>query len=206
MNAHFAHLGYEEASRQPMDMYTFRRRPGESMDAYIARFTVMSHRLASISGVTRGPGQRAFFLMAGTGCTQASMWQFLHTLNGRLPTDEVQFQHDTEQLRRYGHMVEQHQPHAHQGRYIPTGLDLNDIHQHPWANRGKHFPIGTPTVVGVDGGGACGNSPVESGAPPPPAIAEHSSVADDSDTSDEESDGETDNYPDPHPADPDMTG
>ena len=67
LNAHFAHMDDEEASRQLMEMYTFRRRPGETMDAYIARYTVMSHRVASLNGVTVGPGQRAFFLMAGTG-------------------------------------------------------------------------------------------------------------------------------------------
>ena len=43
MNAHFAHLDDEEASRQLLEMYTFRRRQGESMDAYVARYTVMSH-------------------------------------------------------------------------------------------------------------------------------------------------------------------
>ena len=103
------------------------------MHAFIARYTVMSHRVVSINGVTVGPGQRVFFLMAGTGCTQASMWQFLVTLSGRLPTDGVQCQHAIEQLRRYGHMVEQHQPHAsHQGRYMPIGLDLDDIHHNPW--------------------------------------------------------------------------
>ena len=63
MNSHFAHLDDEEASRQLMEMCTSRRRPGESMDAYIARYTVMSHRVASINGVTIGPGQCAFFLM-----------------------------------------------------------------------------------------------------------------------------------------------
>ena len=105
MLAHFAHLHDEEASRQLMEMYTFRRRPGKSMGACIARYTVMSHRVASINGLTLSPGQRAFFLMAGTGCTQAPMWQFPHTLNGRLPTDEVQFQHVIEHMRRYGHMV-----------------------------------------------------------------------------------------------------
>ena len=170
----------------------------------------MSHRVASINGVTIGPGQRAFFLMAGTGCTQASMWQFLVTLHGRLPTDELQFQHVIEQLRRYGHMVEQTQPHAphHQGRYMPTGLDLNDIHQNPWDNNGMHVPAGTTTqlpTVGVGGGGAYGASPAETTVPPP-AITEHFTIADDSDTSDEESDGEQDQYPDPHPVDPDMTG
>ena len=41
MSVHFAHLDDEEASRQLLEMYTFRRRPGESMDAYIARYTVM---------------------------------------------------------------------------------------------------------------------------------------------------------------------
>ena len=73
MNVHFAHLGDEEASRQFMEMYTFRRRPGETMDAYIARYTVMSPRVASINGVTIDPGQCAFFLLVGTGCTQTSM-------------------------------------------------------------------------------------------------------------------------------------
>ena len=124
LNAHFAHMDDEEASRQPMEMYTLRRRPGETMDAYIARYTVMSHRIASINGVTVGPDQRAFFLMVGTGFNQHSMWQILSLLGGRLPTDEPQFQHVVEQLRRYGHIVEQHQPHAsHQGRDMPTGLD-----------------------------------------------------------------------------------
>ena len=140
--------------------------------------------------------------MAGTGFGQ----QLLTTLNGRLPTDEAQFQHVMEQLRRYGHMVEQHQPHAHQGRYMPIGIDLDDIHQNPWVDHSMHLPTGMTTSAGVGGGGVCGASPVDSGTPPPPAIAEHYSFADDSDTSDEESDGETDNYPDPHPADPDMTG
>ena len=178
------------------------------MDVYIARYTVMPNRVASINGVTIGPGQRAFFLMAGTGCTQTSTWQFLATLPGRLPTVELQFQHVIEQLRRYGHVVAQHQPRDpnHQVRYTPIGLDLDDIYQNPWGNQGMHLPIGITTSAGVGGGGAYNASPADSGTPPPPAIAEHYSVADDSDTSGEESDGEIDDYPDPHPADPDMTG
>ena len=107
------------------------------MDAYIARYTVMAHRVALINGIVIGPGQRAFFLLVGTGCTQASMWNFLHTLNGRLPTDENQFRQVVGQLRRYGHMVEQNQP--HHGRYMPTGIELNDIHQQPEAMTGMRF-------------------------------------------------------------------
>ena len=61
LNAHFAHVDDEEAPRQLMEMYPFRRRPGETMDVYIARYTAMSHRVASLNGVTVGPGQRAFF-------------------------------------------------------------------------------------------------------------------------------------------------
>ena len=63
MHHNFSHLGDEEASHQLMEMYTFRRRPGGTMDAYIARYTVMSHRVASFTGVAIGFGQRAFFLM-----------------------------------------------------------------------------------------------------------------------------------------------
>ena len=207
MNARFAHLDDGEVSRQLMGMYTVKRRPGETMDACIARCTVTPHRVASINGVTIGPGQCAFFLMAGAGCTQASMWNVLYTLSGRLPTDEVQFQQVIEQLRRYGHMVEQHQPYAsHQGRHMPTGLDLDGIHQIPWGVQGMHLPTGITAPAGVGGGGASGTPPVDSGMPPPPAITEHCSIVDDSDTSGEESDGEMDNYPDPHPADPGMTG
>ena len=89
---------------------------------------------------------------------------------------------------------------------MPTGIELNDIHQQPGAMTGAHFPIGTTASTGIGGGGAYGTSPAETVAPPPPAIAEHFSIVDDSDASDEESDGEIDNYPDPHPVDPDMTG
>ena len=81
MQQHFSHLDDEEASRTMLEMYTFKHRPGESMDAYIARCTVMAHRVASINGIVIDPGQRAFFLLAGTGCTQASMWNSLHHLN-----------------------------------------------------------------------------------------------------------------------------
>ena len=53
-----------------------------------------------------------------------------------------------------------------------------------------HLPTGIPTPTGVA---------------PPPGVTENYNFDDDSDTSDEESDGEDDRYPDPHPADPDMT-
>ena len=106
-------------------------------------------------------------------------------------------------MRRYGHMVEQNQP--HQGRYMPTGIELNDIHQQPEAITSQHFPIGVVASPGIGGEGAYGASPAET-TTPPPAIAEHFSIVDDSDTSDEESDGEHDHYPDPHPIGPDMTG
>ena len=37
LNQHFAHLGEEESTRVLLELYNFRRRSGESMDAYLAR-------------------------------------------------------------------------------------------------------------------------------------------------------------------------
>ena len=120
----------------------------------------MSHRVASINGVTIGPGQRAFFLMAGTGFGQQAMWQLLTTLNGRLPVDEGQFQHVIEQMRRYGHMVESNlHGNPRQGQYMPTGLDLQHIHENPWDSAVSHLPTGPTTSIGAGGGGAHGASP-----------------------------------------------
>ena len=81
---------------------------------------------------------------------------------------------------------------------MPTGIELNDIHRQPEAITSLHFPTGATAWPGI--------SPAETTTTPPLAIAEHFSIADDSDTSDEESDGEIDNYLDPHPVDPDMVG
>ena len=75
---------------------------------------------------------------------------------------------------------------------MPTGIELDDNHQNPGAMPGMHFPTGSTALNGVGGGGAHGTSLATTIAPPPTAIAEHFSIADDSDTSDEESDGEID--------------
>ena len=117
MSMHFAHLDDEEASRQMMELYSFRRKPGETMDAYIARYTVTSHRVASINGVAMGPGQRAWHLLVGAGIQASAMWQFLLTLRGQLPTDDNQFQQVVEMMRRYGHLVEN--PGYSHGRHFP---------------------------------------------------------------------------------------
>ena len=41
---HFAHLDEEESARQLMELWSLRRLPGESTDAYLARFQVLHHR------------------------------------------------------------------------------------------------------------------------------------------------------------------
>merc|ERR1711923_295278 len=99
------------------ELYSFRRKPGEPMDAYIARYTVLAHRSASIAGVPIHFSHRAWQLMVGAGIQQHQMWQFLLTLNGALPMDEPGHTQVVEQIRRYGHMVEA-SGHTQQNRYM----------------------------------------------------------------------------------------
>ena len=139
MSMHFARLDDEEASRQLMELYSFRRRPGETMDAYIARYTVLAHRAASINGTAVGPGHRAWQLMIGTGIRAKTLWQFLATLRGELPTDEQQYQQVVEQTTRYGRVVES-AGHVQRGRYTPTGLDAHGGHDNSVS------PHGSPAI------------------------------------------------------------
>merc|ERR1712155_390306 len=107
------------------EIYASRRKPGEAMDAYIARYTVLAHRAQTIGGVAIHFSHWAWQLMVGAGIQQHQMWQFLLTLNGALPMDEPGYNQVVEQMRRYGHMVEA-SGHAQQNRYMATGFDGHD--------------------------------------------------------------------------------
>merc|ERR1711884_643009 len=103
----FSQLDEEEATRAMLELWHFRRRTGESMDAYLARFQLVHHRSTSINGQPLSPGQQCFTLMHGMGMSNREMWGCPRTLNGRLPQDAAQYQQIINQLRRYGHIVEQ---------------------------------------------------------------------------------------------------
>ena len=127
LNQNFGHLDEEEATHYLMELYQFRRQAGESMDAYLARFTIMHHRSANILGIALSPGQQAFMLMSGMGMDRRAQWETLRTLNGRLPADEAQLDHIKIQLRRYGHLCESQA--GPPGRHYPCAFDQQQQQQ-----------------------------------------------------------------------------
>ena len=199
----FAHFDEEEAARSMLELWQFRRRPGESMDAYLARFTLVHHRSSINSGQQLSPGQQCFTLMNGMGMSQREMWDCLRTLNGQLPQDEVQLQHIHVQLRRYGHLVEEQERSRHPPQHFPTVADAN----HDSQSHNVDVSVGYPGAVSsplLRSSGASGAAAANSGGTSQ-NMQENWALDDDNDTSDEESDCD-DHHPDPHPAEPDMTG
>ena len=96
-----------------------------------------------------------------------------------------------------------------------TGTDFDEQPQQNGAFGGSmSYPVGPAAQSqGLIGRGGSAASAIDPSAAPAynnnydnTGIDESYPIVDDSDTSDEESDGEYDRYPDPHPADPDMTG
>ena len=63
LTMHSAHLDEEESARQLMELWSFRRLPGENMDVYIARFQILHHRSMTSNQITLSPGQRCITLM-----------------------------------------------------------------------------------------------------------------------------------------------
>ena len=170
-----------------LGLWQFRRRANESMDAYLARFQLVHHRSSTQSGQQLSPGQQCFTLMNGMGMTQREMWECLRTLNGRMPQDDLELRHIHVQLRRYGHLVEEHERQRHPPQHFPTIADTNlnngpnhavttgypGIASSPLSQTGGGF-----VATGANSGGACQTR--ESAW----------AIDDDSDTSDEESDSE----------------
>ena len=106
LTLHFSHLDEEESARQLMGLWSFRRRPTETMGSYLAWFSILHHRSATINQIALSPGQQCFTLMHGMGMSNRDMWDCLRTLNGRMPQDQAELQHVLIDLRRYGDIVE----------------------------------------------------------------------------------------------------
>ena len=164
------------------------------MDSYLARFAILHHRSATVNNLTPNPSLQAYMLMNGLGMDARAQLQCLQTLNGRLPTDEAQLQHVMIQRRRYGHLAEQSDgaPHRLPQHFATTTGDAND---------GGAFMGGSATVGGNMGlraamspliGGSGGTASASTVAVAPVAgISQDYPVNDDSDTSDEGSDGKS---------------
>ena len=67
---HVGHLAEEEATGYLMELYTFRQRSFESMDAYLTRSTILHHRSVNINGIALNPSQQSRMVMTGMGVDQ----------------------------------------------------------------------------------------------------------------------------------------
>ena len=163
LTVHFAHLDEEESARQLMELWQFRRRPGETMDAYLARFSILHHRSTTINGIALSLGQQCFTLMHGMGMSNRDMWDCLRTLNGRMPQDQAELQRILTQLRRYGHIVEQQgHHHHHQPRHFSTTTGSSDNDGHIMALpvdmfNGLPGHLSSPLIGGGGGSAPCGH-------------------------------------------------
>ena len=93
LGSYYAPLSEETRTEAINDLLNFRRRPNESFDSLVSRFTQVRWTAANTNGgtVMSVEGYAWYFLRAA-GCSERDMRDFLQPLNYRYPATEQEFQ------------------------------------------------------------------------------------------------------------------
>lgn len=102
----FAPLQVEEAVNSMTSMVAFRRRPGEPIDAAVARFQLLRFKSESRAGFAPGPTAVAWMLLNALGIPPNQWAALLAPSQGSLPQNEPQLNDLMTFIRRQGHLYE----------------------------------------------------------------------------------------------------
>ena len=127
LHQRFGALDEETRMRAMQEMLTFRRRPGERINDLLTRFDMVRQRGQAEGRLLISVEGYAQILLNACGVNDAQLMQLLAPLQGRLPTDDLQFTQMTHYLRRMGHILE-HSP----------GNIAASSHRHDSHPRGPH--------------------------------------------------------------------
>jgi hypothetical protein len=145
----FANLEEESRLQSMTEMLAFARKPGENVNALLARYEVVRQRAANEGRFVMSIEGCALQLLRATGVQPAQLTTLFQQFGGRLPMNEVEYQALITQVRRQGHIYEAapgniatilqgpfHQ--ARPGSYYQQGQDQNANQQlnSYWAGQG----------------------------------------------------------------------
>ena len=102
----FGELGEETALKATLDLMRFQGRPGENVDAMLARFDEVSARAAEDGQLRMNTPHGAATLLSAAGVTADQFQRLLEPTNGLLPTTNQEFNALRTRLRRMGHVLE----------------------------------------------------------------------------------------------------
>ena len=88
------------------EMLAFARRPGENINALLARYEVVRQRAANEGHFVMSIEGCALQILKAAGFPWTQLSMLLHQLGGRLPNTEAEYQQLIIQIRRLGHVQE----------------------------------------------------------------------------------------------------
>ena len=102
----FANLEEETRLQSMTEMLAFSRRPGENINALLARYEVVRQRAANEGHFVMSIEGCALQILRAVGIHANQLTNLLHQFGGRLPTNEAEYQTLITQVRRQGHIQE----------------------------------------------------------------------------------------------------
>ena len=106
IHARFAALEEESRLTTVMEMTNFHRKPGETINALLARYETVRQRAAVEGQFQMSLEGCALQLLRAVGVSPQQLIMLLQPFQGRLPANDQEFQVLVTQLRRYGHIQE----------------------------------------------------------------------------------------------------
>ena len=136
----FAPLEVELSTRAMNDMMTFKRHNNESIDALLTRFEMVRTRAMTRGGMGMTYEGLTWILMRSVGLNADQWDRCLDQLQGRMPTNDYEFNLVCDRLRRYGHL---HEHNSFMRGGAPTDYFSNGGNDQPPAQGGEsyYFPL-----------------------------------------------------------------
>ncbi len=106
LHARFASLEEESRLTSMTEMLAFTRRPGETINALLARYETVRQRAAVEGQFTMSVEGCALQILRACGIQSHHLFTLLQPFRGQLPQTDQQFQELCTQLRRFGHISE----------------------------------------------------------------------------------------------------
>ena len=106
LHARFAALEEESRLTSMIEMLAFARRPGETINALLARYETVRQRAAVEGQFVMSMEGCSLQILRACGIQSQHLFTLLQPFGGRLPQTDAQFREMCTQLRRYGHISE----------------------------------------------------------------------------------------------------
>ena len=106
LQARFAALAEESRLKSMTEIMAFARKPGENINALLARYEIVRQRAAIEGQFVMSIEGCALQILRACGIQSQHLMTLLQPFQGQLPTTNNQFEQMCAQLRRYGHIAE----------------------------------------------------------------------------------------------------